>query len=158
MKRKLVTLLISIVVIGVLCWLFISNALRDINKDKQIAIDIVKQEQLLSTVSHVYVWHLDETVYTVIGKDEQGSDLYVMINMDKQVAKVYTPLDFLSEEAILEKSHQYVNNMTVLKNTIGEKEGRVVWEIVYKSSDVALGYIYIDAKTGELVQHIATTG
>lgn len=158
MKRKLVTIFGSIILIGVLCWFFISSALRDINKEKQVAIDIVKQEQLLSTVSHVYVWHLDETVYTVIGKDEQGADLYVMINMDKQVATVYTPLDFLSEDVILEKSHQVVNNMTVLNRTIGEKDNRVVWEIVYKSADVSLGYIYIDAKTGELVQHIATTG
>lgn len=158
MKRKIVTIFGSVIVIVALCWLFFSSALRDINKDKQLAIDIVTQEQLLSTVSYVYVWHLDDTVYTVVGQDAQGADLYVMINMDKQVATVYTPLDFLNEEAVLEKSQQIVNNITVLKSTIGEKDNRVVWEVVYKSDGEALGYIYLDAKTGELIQHIATTG
>lgn len=144
----LVTLLISVMV-------FLNSSLSPIEKARQMAIQLVSQEQLIKQVDAFY-WYTGETqTYSLVGKNAQAEKVYIVIDVANVTGTVYQAHEIVERQVVEQKVRDTVSPAIVKKTTLGIEANQVVWEVMY-TLHKQLNYSIFDAKTGQLIREIKT--
>lgn len=144
----LATLVISVVV-------FLNSSLSPIEKARQMAIQLVSQEQLIKQVDDFY-WYTGETqTYSLVGKKENAERVYIVIDVANFTGTVYADNEIVDRRMIEQKVKAKDSTVIIKRTTLGIEANRVVWEVMY-THDQKISYSIFDAKSGELISEIKT--
>lgn len=145
----LVTLLISVIV-------FLNSSLNPIEHARQMAVQLVAQEQLIEQVDDFY-WYTGETqTYSLVGKNKQAETVYVVIDVANVTGMVYQEHEIIERQVIEQKVKDAASLARIKKTTLGIEGNKVIWEVMY-TLHRKLNYSIFDAKTGQLIHEIKTT-
>lgn len=144
----LVTLFISVVV-------FLNSSLDPIEKARQMAVQLVSQEQLIKQVDDFY-WYTGETqTYSLVGKNNQAERVYIVIDVANVTGAVYADNEIVDRQIIEQKVKDKHPAVVIKKTTLGIEANQVVWEVMYTYNQ-KISYSMFNAKTGELIREIKT--
>lgn len=143
-----VTLLISVVI-------FLNSSLNPIEKARQMAIQLVSQEQLIKQVDDFY-WYTGETqTYSLVGKNAQAEKVYIVVDVANVTGTVYQAHEIIERQVIEQKVRDTAPSALIKKTTLGIEANQVVWEVMY-TVNRQLNYSIFDAKSGQLIREIKT--
>ncbi|GAA3013976.1 DUF5590 domain-containing protein [Tetragenococcus solitarius] len=110
--------------------IFYIRASRPMRQAKQEAVEIAEKYANIDTVDDFYWFTREKTYFTVMGKDESGRDLAVIIPKAGNKVTVEQQDDGLSEQEAKQTVLQNHKNETVEKASLGMVDNKPVWEIV----------------------------
>jgi uncharacterized protein YpmB len=154
-KRK-VTILLSlvagllVVIVGMV--IFYLRANQPMAQAKKEAIAIAEKQANLQNADHFYWFTRKKTYFTVTGKNNQGSEIVVIIPRSGEKVTVLEQKDGLSEAQAREtvtKAHP--QEAEVIKASLGMYDDQPVWEIMTKNSQKELTYYLVSFTKGETV-------
>lgn len=144
----LLTLVISVIA-------FFNTSLAPIEQARQMAIQLVSQEQLIQQVEEFY-WYTGETqTYSLVGKNKQSEKVYIVIDVANVTGDVYQAHEIIERQVIEQKVKDTVSPVVIKKTTLGIEANQVVWEVMY-TLNRQLNYSVFDAKSGQLIREIKT--
>lgn len=144
----LATLVISVVV-------FLNSSLSPIEKAREMAVQLVSQEQLITQVDDFYWYTGEKETYALVGKKDNQERVYIVIDVANVTGVVYADNEIVDRQVIEQKVKDKYSGVILKKTTLGIEGSQVVWEVMYTHNH-KLSYSMFDAKTGELVREIKT--
>ncbi|MBM7705544.1 uncharacterized protein YpmB [Chryseomicrobium aureum] len=118
--------------------------------------ELVKSQGLLSTVSEVYAYNSVTSYVTVIGKSSEGQDVaYIIDKAENQTAYEVNLSDGISAEEAEQRTRAEGNVEKIMSIKLGHEEIGPVWEVTYLNTNDALGYTYLDFKSGDWWKRIS---
>jgi uncharacterized protein YpmB len=156
-KRK-VTILLSlvagllVVIVGMV--IFYLRANQPMAQAKKEAIAIAEKQANLQNADHFYWFTRKKTYFTVTGKNNQGSEIVVIIPRSGEKVTVLEQKDGLSEAQARETVTKAHPEAEVIKASLGMYDDQPVWEIMTKNSQKELTYYLVSFTKGETVREI----
>lgn len=136
--------------------LFFNSSLAPIEQARQMAIQLVAQEQLIQQVDDFY-WYTGEIqTYALVGKNKQSEKVYIVIDVANVLGTVYQANEIIDRQIIEQKVKDTDSSIVIKKTTLGIESNQVVWEVMY-TLNKQLNYSVFDAKSGELIREIKTS-
>lgn len=136
--------------------IFYIRASRPMRQAKQEAVEIAEEYANIDTVDDFYWFTREETYFTVMGKDDSGHDLAVIIPKSGNKVTVEQQDEGLSEQEAKQAVLQEHENESVEKASLGMVDNTPVWEVVTTDDDnaQASNYYLLQFDNGEEVKNL----
>ncbi|HEY4553341.1 MAG TPA: DUF5590 domain-containing protein [Bacillaceae bacterium] len=127
-----------------------SNAREPYDAALDEAVQRAAKEAKLTSVDDFYLYNGSETIYSVIGKQKNGTEMAVWIPENtKQPVTIKKLADGISEQEAIKKLYSEENPNKLLGVRLGMEKELPVWELAYLDENSNLSYYYIHFDTGK---------
>lgn len=130
------------------------NARQPMNQAKKEAVAIAKEHTSLSTVDKFYWFTRKETFFSIVGKDDTGKEIVVIIPKSGETARQLNQADGLTEAVARQLVKERYSQTIIEKASLGIYNDQPVWEIVAENQDQTLTYYLLAFENGEEVNII----
>jgi uncharacterized protein YpmB len=153
--KKFIWILVGIFIslVGVLIFTYI-RAMQPVDLAKQKAIETAINETDLVEVDDFGIYHGQESVSIVEGKDSNGESIFVFIPEKGEELVVRNKKDGINEKEAIKKVNQLTNPKKIVDVRLGMEMGIPIWEIYYLSEGNLINYYHLDFETGEWLKKI----
>jgi uncharacterized protein YpmB len=157
-EKKKVTILLSLVaallviIVGIV--IFYIRANQPMAQAKKEAIAIAENQANLQKADHFYWFTRKKTYFSVTGKNNQGSEIAVIIPKSGEKITVLEQKDGISEAQARETITAAHPQEAIVKVALGMYDGEPVWEVMTKNSQKELTYYLLSFAKGGVVREI----
>lgn len=153
--KKFIWILVGIFisVIGLLIFTYI-KAMQPVDLAKERAIEIAINETNVVEVDDFEIYHGQETVAIVEGKDKNGESVFVFIPEKVEELVVRNKANGISKNDAIERVNELTNPKKIMDVRLGMEMGIPIWEIYYLSDGNLINYYHLDFETGEWLKKI----
>lgn len=127
---------------------------HSMSQSKKEATEIAKEYANLETVDDFYWFTRKETSFSVVGKDDKGNELIVMIPKSGDPVKVLNLKDGVSEGQIRQVVAQDYQQNNIKKVNLGLYDGKPTWEVVTENADQSFNYYLLSFENAEEINII----
>lgn len=154
MKKWIIAFIVFVVIFaGVFVKVYVT-ALKPVKMAEQNAVKLAKKEVPLGKVEDFHLYHGNETVSVIEGKDKQGKKIIVWIPEKSKKVFVKKASNGLTKQEAIQKFAQMGNPQNIVSVRLGMEKNIPFWEIYYLSNNNLINYYYIDFQTGEWLKKI----
>lgn len=153
-NRILLTVLGIVVVLLLLIFGGIHHATSPITKAKAQSVKIAKQYAGLKTDNGFYWTNLDQTYYTVAGKNNQNQSVYIIVPQKGGHVVALQQSNGMSRDQALSQVWSKQHPKKVLSAALSVFNGNPAWVISYMNQKGQLCYETLSFKTGKVLQSI----
>ncbi len=153
--KKWIILISGIVIImaGILISVYL-RAIEPINNAEKKAVAMAEKKVHIRKVDKFHVYHGNETVDVIEGKDKKGNKIIVWIPEKSKQVIVKKASSGLTEQEAIGKLEQSVHPKKIISVRLGMEKNIPFWEIYYTSDNNLINYYYIHFQTGEWLKKI----
>lgn len=145
-----IVLLLLVVLVGSLMYI---RASRPMRQAKSEAIALAKKHVSLDKVDQFYWFTREATYFSLVGQDEQGKEIVVVIPKSGEEMTVMNQNEGITEEkarAIVKGKHP---EEEIKKVSLGMYQKQVAWEVMTKTSEETHYYL-LAFSDGNLIKSI----
>lgn len=155
LSRRTVTVLTVLLAVILLFLLTIfMRSQQPIEQARKEVIQLVELDYEIEDTQRFYWLTTPDATYFSLEFTTNGEPMYAVVARDGGDTTYYTPADIISNEDAQSILVADLNPHEILQARLGMIENDPVWEVTFKEEDNRLGYYYIDARDGEIVQII----
>lgn len=126
------------------------NADKPFSLAEKTAIESAMTSGQLVSVSSAEIFNGTDSIVTVFGMDANGDETAVFVNGNPEDGFQEVKLaDGISAEKAVANVKQELDVKKVLHVTLGVEEEGPVWEVVFKSDNGKLNYVYLFFENGQ---------
>jgi uncharacterized protein YpmB len=153
--KKFIWILVGIFIcfVGLLIFTYI-RAMQPVDLAKQKAIEIAINETEIVDVDDFGIYHGQDSIAIVEGKDKKGQSVLVFIPEKGEELVVRNKADGISKKQAIKKVNELTNPKKIMDVRIGMEMGIPIWEIYYLSEGNLINYYHLDFETGEWLKKI----
>lgn len=124
---------------------------------KKVAVQVAKEYTSLNKVDDFYLYHGEETYFSVFGKDKDGKEIVVLIPEKGSKISVLDQNEMIhKDQAIKHVLEEAEDQQRLYKESFGIYQDTPVWEVIARDQETgSLYYYYVNYKTGELLHQIS---
>ncbi|MBP2099286.1 cell wall elongation regulator TseB-like domain-containing protein [Enterococcus rivorum] len=147
----LIATLLAIIVCMIIIFIRSNHSMAQAEKE---ATEIAKEYANLETVDDFYWFTRKETSFSVVGRDDKGNELIVLIPKSGDSVKVLNQKDGVSENQIRQVMVQDYQQSNIKKVNLGLYDGKATWEVVAENPDKSLNYYLLSFENAEEINVI----
>lgn len=153
-KKWIIFIVVFILIIaGVFIKVYLS-AVAPVKSAEEKAIALAEKKVHLSKIDDFHLYHGNETVDVIEGKNKKGEKIIVWIpEKTKKVIVKKADSGLTKQQAVL-KLEQSKNPKKIVSVRLGMEKNIPFWEIYYLSDNNLINYYYIHFQTGEWLKKI----
>ena len=145
--------LLVLVFLGILIKAYFT-AVEPVKAAEEKAVTLAKKHTQLKEVQAFHVYHGNETVSVIEGKDKNGEKIIVWIPEKTKEVIVKKARDGLTKQEAINKLLQEKSPKKIISVRLGMEKNIPLWEIYYRSSNNLINYYYVHFETGEWLKKI----
>lgn len=154
-KIKILLTLIAALLAIIVCMIIVfTRSNHSMAQAEKEATKIAKEYANLETVDDFYWFTRKETSFSVLGKDDQGNELVVLIPKSGDQVKVLNQKEGASEKQIRQVMAQDYQQSNIKKVNLGLYDGKATWEVVAENPDKSLNYYLFSFENAEEINVI----
>jgi uncharacterized protein YpmB len=154
MKKLFLILGILILILAGISIKVYLTAAAPIKTAESKALQIAKGKVQISKVEDFHVYHGQETVDVIEGKNTKGEKIIVWIPEKTKKVIVKKAKSGLTKEEAVEKLLQEETPKKIISVRLGMEKNIPLWEIYYRSNNNLINYYYVHFETGEWLKKI----
>ncbi|TCD46197.1 peptidase [Streptococcus sp. X16XC17] len=138
--------LIILIVVLFSFFFILEETAKPFQEAENVAVTIAKQYVDLNDIIQVEIYNGSQTYYSVIGRNQDGQELLVLVPQQSSDIYVYDMANGISKE----KAEQIAKENgadQVEKSTLGYEKNRAIWEV-----KAGRTYYLIDFETSQLLE------
>ncbi|MCH5461444.1 DUF5590 domain-containing protein [Lactobacillus sp. LC28-10] len=153
-NRVWLTILGIVVVLLLVIFGGIHHATSPVTKAKAQSVQIAKKYAGLKTTNGFYWTNLNQTYYTVAGKNNQNQSVYIIVPQKGGNVRVLQQSNGLTRNQALSRIWSKHNPKKVLSAALSVFNGKPAWVISYMNQKGQLCYETLNFKSGRVLQAI----
>ena len=154
MKKWIFIPLIAIlVIIGILVKVYFS-AVQPVKAAENKAVALAEKKVQFSEVDDFHIYHGNETVNVIEGKNKKGNKIIVWIPDKSKKVIIKMAKDGISKQEAIQKLLQETQPKKIISVRLGMEKNIPLWEIYYRSENNLINYYYVHFETGEWLKKI----
>ncbi|GAX02789.1 hypothetical protein IWT140_00387 [Secundilactobacillus pentosiphilus] len=153
-NRILLTILGIVVVLLLILFGGIHHATSPVTKAKAQSVQIARKYAGLKTTDGFYWTNLDQTYYTVAGKNNHDQSVYIIVPQKGGNVRVLQQNKGMSRNQALGRIWAKHNPKKVISAALSVFNGRPAWVISYMNQKGQLCYETLSFKSGKVLQAI----
>ncbi|MDP4163943.1 MAG: DUF5590 domain-containing protein [Bacillota bacterium] len=154
MKKWIIVLILFLLVLfGISAKVYL-KATEPVNQAETKALAIAQKKIHLSEIDDFHLYHGNETIYVIEGKNNKGEKVIVWIPEKSREIIVRKAKNGLTKEEAIQQLLKKRNPQKIIATRLGMEKNIPYWEIYYLSGDHLINYYCIDFDTGEMLKRI----
>ncbi|MFB7140871.1 MULTISPECIES: DUF5590 domain-containing protein [unclassified Bacillus (in: firmicutes)] len=150
MKKWLVILGLSIILLSLFLVSTYQSATSKVNDDKKNAEELVVKQGYLKTVQHSDYYHGKEQAIVVSGKDNANNEMIAWIQDGNVITRKKS--EGLTQKQIIDKVVNERSPKKIHKVKLGIENKIPLWEVVYIDQNGRYNFYYAAFENGELLK------
>lgn len=130
------------------------KAREPVNQAETKALELAQKKIKLSEVDDFHLYHGNETINIIEGKNQKGDKVIVWIPEKSNKVIVRKAKSGLTKEEAIQQLLKRRNPQKIIAARLGMEKNIPYWEIYYLSGDHLINYYCVDFKTGEMLKRI----
>lgn len=149
MKKRLVYILLGIVIVlNIGMWGIYIQTQSFPAKAQSEAESVAEAQYGVTNLEDFYIFNRNETTYTVRGKKDDGAEVYVMYQPEKEASQEIPVDQIISENQALSIASYDLKDASVREAMLGIDGEQLSWEVSFIDNEGRLGYHYLRAEDG----------
>jgi uncharacterized protein YpmB len=149
----IITIIVVVVVLGLSVNVY-RNAVKPVNTAEEKAVSIAKKKTDLVDVEDFHLYHGEETIYVIEGKNTKGENIIIWIPKKDGKMMVKKASKGLSKRDAINSLPEGSNPKKILSVRLGMEKGFPLWEIYYLSENNLINYYLVFFESGEMLRNI----
>ncbi|MEW9109410.1 MAG: DUF5590 domain-containing protein [Cytobacillus gottheilii] len=138
-------ILVILLALGINIYL---NSIEPVKAAEDEAVKRAKEDTNLVSVSDFEIYHGNETIFVIEGKDENGDNVFVWVPENDGEIQLLKQSEGITEQEAQNILLSEKGQVDVISRKLGMEKNIPLWEIAYKTEGDLLNYFLIDFETG----------
>lgn len=152
--RTIRNILLTILILLLVGWSIYAVANQPRAAARRQTVTMAKQYAHLHSPGHFYIFNRESTYYSITGRNQSNQPILVIVPQHGGSIRVVKQANGVTEQQVRAMTTANRHPTQIMKIAPGIFNGKVVWEVTYRSHQGKLCYDLVNFKNGRYVQQI----